>query len=149
LTPEQNTPTVAGAPTEETPSKEEPTSEGPPTKTLTTPISGVAGPSPRRSPTPTFTPEGMANSEIGTLEESELEGTSVSQASNSTTAAEAERDASNNHAVGVQEGVNQNVRSVFWNHLLLFVLVLSLVSLVVMIVILIRRRTQKDEDLLL
>lgn len=147
LTPDHNTPTLAGAPTQEPPIEGTP-SGGPPTKTLTTPISGVAGPS-HRGPTPTFTSEEMANHEMGTLEESEKGGASVAQAPDSTAAADAERDASNDNVVGELDGVNQNVRSVFWNRFLLIVLILSLVSLVVMIAILIRRRTQKDEDLLL
>ena len=114
-----------------------PTPAGTPTKTLTTPISGVVEPV-RRSLTPTTgTPDPQGT------------GTAVSQVPQPT-------DPAGDDATpfapdpGQEDGDEfENPSSAFWNGFLLVVLIASLVALVVMAVILIRRRANQDEDLLL
>lgn len=131
------TPTTTPAVPQETP-----TYAGTPSKTLITPVSGVAGPS-RRSSTPTPLVLQTATPEVQTT------ATVLAEAIGSA-APDGEDDlkltADPAHA---EEHGLAGISSTVWDRILLIVLIASLTALVVMVVIIIRRKAKRDEDLLI
>lgn len=136
------TPTLASSPTA-APDLNTPTVEGPPTKTLATPISGVAGPASRHSPT---------SSDVSAVETALATSTQQEQEAHTPTPSDSAQgeviDAAHTPEGG--QKISPVVRNqAMWNTILLVLLIASLGALGIMIVLIIRRRQQKDEDLLL